>query len=158
VANRDITQYIDVEQLQALTRRKPQRYNSRGQTVDGIRFASQGEVRLYRYYQMLQAAGEIEQLEADKKKLRLDIIPEGSVCYWSGDPLPHLRYEADFSFYDLEAARWVYADYKGIKVDKRGNRTPRMEKLAQLKLAILRHPERSPYPYIEFRIVTDDDF
>jgi hypothetical protein len=154
----DVTTYIDVGQLQALTRRKQQRYNSRSQVVDGIRFASQGEVRLYRHYQMLEAVGEIEHLEADKKKLRLDIIPKGSTCFWSGEPLPHLQYEADFAFYDLEAAQWVYADYKGIQVDKRGNRTPRIEKLAQLKLAILCHPERSPYPHIEFRVVTDDDF
>lgn len=156
----DITPYMDAEQLQAWQQvnTKPRRYNSKACWEDGYRFASLGERRLYRHYKLLEAAGEIEQLEADKKKLRLDIIPKGSRCFWTGEPLPHLQYEADFAFYDIQVARWVYVDYKGIKVDKQGNRKPRLEKLAQLKLAILRQPLLSPYPHIEFRVVTDDDF
>lgn len=75
-------------------------------TIDNIRFGSMKEAKRYQDLKLLQMAGEISQLDAQKCNLRFDLRVNGLlVC----------RYEADFRYFDVKQGEWVTEDSKGFK-------------------------------------------
>lgn len=86
------------------------KYHSRKQTIDGYVFASKREAQRYSELKMLEKAGEISNLELQK---RFELIPsqriDGKVverpCY----------YVCDFAYY--EGGKQVIEDAKGMKTE-----------------------------------------
>lgn len=79
------------------------KYHSRPTTVDGIRFHSAAEARRYRQLRLLEAAGEIADLELQPA---YPVRVEGKhICI----------YRADFCYRDLSTGKTVVEDVKGYR-------------------------------------------
>ena len=85
--------------------------------ADGYRFDSKKEERRYQELKLLEKAGVITNLVADKKKLRWKLEVNGvKIC----------EYEADFSYFE---------DGKPVIEDAKGFRTPEYKIKKRLMLA-----------------------
>jgi hypothetical protein len=73
---------------------QPAKYGNRKITVDGLTFDSRAEARRYGELKLLQAAGEIRDLEMHP---RFDLVP-GVVL--DGRKRPPIRYTADFAYWE----------------------------------------------------------
>jgi hypothetical protein len=82
------------------------KYGAKKTVVDGLTFASKAEARRYGELKLLQAAGEIIDLELQPK---YDIVVNGEkIC----------QYRGDFSYREEDASGWwqlVVEDVKGFK-------------------------------------------
>lgn len=85
------------------------KYGSRATTLDGIRFASKREATRWAQLMLLARAGEIGDLE------RQYPIPlegkNGPILTPTGR---HMRYVADFRYFDIPRKAWVVEDAKGF--------------------------------------------
>jgi hypothetical protein len=81
------------------------KYGNEPTMVDGVRFDSRREARVYLHLKFQQIAGEISGLVWDKKSLRFPCVVNGvKVC----------DYVADFAYFDKEGRR-VVCDAKGVR-------------------------------------------
>lgn len=88
------------------------KYHSRKITVDGIAFDSHREARRYQELQLLLRAGEITQLELQKK---YTLIPSQKKP--SGGTERACTYTADFVYRD-KTGREIVEDSKGMKTQQ----------------------------------------
>ena len=88
------------------------KYHSRKITVDGITFDSHREARRYQELQLLLRAGEISQLEMQKK---YTLIPAQKKP--SGGTERACTYTADFVYRD-KTGREIVEDSKGMKTQQ----------------------------------------
>jgi len=79
------------------------KYNARKMIVDGITFSSGKEARRYQELRLLEAAGEISDLQLQKV---YELIPKGI-------DERAATYRADFTY--MEAGKKIIEDVKGIK-------------------------------------------
>lgn len=103
------------------------KYSNKKITIDGLKFDSKKEGKRYTELKLLEAAGEITNLEMQK---RFEIIPKQA-----GERASN--YIADFVYYDFNKQRKVIEDVKGFKTD--------VYKLKR-KLVKLKYPD---YEFIE---------
>lgn len=88
------------------------KYHSRKVTVNGIVFASHREARRYQELQMLLRAGEISQLQMQKK---YTLIPAQKKP--SGGTERAVTYTADFVYKDRDG-REIVEDSKGVRTQQ----------------------------------------
>lgn len=88
------------------------KYRSRKVTVNGIEFDSHREARRYQELQLLLRAGEISQLEMQKK---YTLIPSQKKP--SGGTERAVTYTADFAYKD-KTGREIVEDSKGMKTQQ----------------------------------------
>lgn len=88
------------------------KYHSRKVTVNGIVFASHREARRYQELQMLLRAGEISQLQMQKK---YTLIPAQKKP--SGGTERPLTYTADFVYKDRDGNE-IVEDSKGVRTQQ----------------------------------------
>jgi hypothetical protein len=81
------------------------KYHNIPEVINGIRFASRKEARRYVTLTLLQRAGEIRDLEADKRKLRYPLVVNG---------VKIAVYECDYR-YVTRAGALVIEDAKGVR-------------------------------------------
>ena len=89
------------------------KYHSRQITVNGIVFDSHREARRYQELQLLLRAGEISQLEMQKK---YTLIPAQKKP--SGGTERAVTYTADFVYTDNRTGKKVVEDAKGVKTQQ----------------------------------------
>jgi hypothetical protein len=80
------------------------KYHNVPTEVDGYRFDSIAEAARYQQLKLMEKAGEIENLLADKKGLRLPVFINGFKVF---------DYEADFLYVEKRTGLSVYEDVKG---------------------------------------------
>jgi hypothetical protein len=84
--------------------RRANKYGAVKTTVDNIVFDSKAEAKRYQDLKLLQRAGEISELCADKSKLRFPLVVEGQRVGF---------YVGDFSY--VEKGVRIIEDVKGFK-------------------------------------------
>lgn len=89
------------------------KYHSRKITVNGIVFDSHREARRYQELQLLLRAGEISQLELQKKYTLIPVQKKPS-----GGTERAVTYTADFVYTDNRTGKKVVEDAKGIKTQQ----------------------------------------
>ena len=89
------------------------KYHSRKITVDGITFDSHREARRYQELQLLLRAGEITQLQLQKK---YTLIPAQKKP--SGGTERAVTYTADFVYIDNRTGKETVEDAKGVKTQQ----------------------------------------
>ena len=89
------------------------KYHSRKITVDGITFDSHREARRYQELQLLLRAGEITQLQLQKK---YTLIPTQKKP--SGGTERAVTYTADFAYKDKRTGKETVEDAKGMKTQQ----------------------------------------
>jgi len=112
------------------------KYNNRKTTIDNITFDSQAEADHYLYLRVLQAAGEIDNLEIHPRYVILDgfnHVEDGKMVRERP-----IYYEADFSFDEKATGKSVVVDVKGMETQTW---------LIKRKLFLRRYPE------LELRVV-----
>jgi hypothetical protein len=82
----------------------PRKYRNIPEVIDGMRFASRKEARRYVALKLLQQAGTIQHLEAEKRHLRYALVVNG---------IKIGTYECDFRY--VEAGQLVIEDAKGLR-------------------------------------------
>lgn len=95
---------LSKEQGRALLAAKPKRnkFNARKRTVDGFTYDSEREAEVVEGYRHLERAGQIYELERQKRYMLQS--PNGTVIGF---------YEADAAFYDAKIKRYRIIDVKG---------------------------------------------
>ena len=88
------------------------KYHSRSVTVDGIKFPSRREAKRYQELKLMERAGEIHDLELQKKYV---LIPAQKKP--SGGTERACTYTADFVYKDREG-REVVEDSKGMRTQQ----------------------------------------
>lgn len=83
---------------------KKRKYKNKPCEVDGLKFHSMKEAECYLGLKMLEKAGTIRDLCADKKQLHFPLVVKGFLIS---------TYTPDFRYFDVAAQKTVYADYKG---------------------------------------------
>ena len=87
--------------------RKPSKYHSEKETVDGITFDSRKEARRYQELLMWQRSGEINNLE---RQVKFELIPAQKEC---GRVIERaVSYVADFVYYDTFSGLKIVEDVK----------------------------------------------
>ena len=89
------------------------KYHSQPIVVNGIKFDSRREARRYQELQLLLRAGEITQLEMQKK---YTLIPAQKKP--SGGTERAVTYTADFVYTDNRSGKKVVEDAKGVKTQQ----------------------------------------
>ena len=87
----------------------PRKYRNQPQVVDGLPFDSKKEAARYQELKLLQAAGQISNLVANKKELRYDLyVNDELICAYEAD------FQYDEKFGDFTWAK-VVEDVKGMR-------------------------------------------
>jgi hypothetical protein len=141
---KDITQYIDVEQLQALHSSKRQPVNSRKVILDGIQFDSGAEAQRWQELKLLQRAGDIQQLDDHPV---FTIQEKGKDAF--GQRFRQRTYTADFQYWDVAKGHWIVEDVKGGKRTKTGRIVAHVGRDFRIRW----DRARALYPDLEFVIV-----
>lgn len=85
------------------------KYGAKRTELDGINFASKREAKRYSELKLLQAAGEIRDLE-----LQVPVPLMGERDKIKTPTGRHMRYVADFRYFDARLNAWVIEDAKGF--------------------------------------------
>ncbi len=94
---------MSATEFRAMTQSKPSKYGNEPVWIDGIRFDSRAEGKRYCQLKLLQAAGEIAELELQPKvKLTVNGV---QVCTYIGD----------FRYWHVHSKKRVTEDVKGIE-------------------------------------------
>lgn len=100
----------------------PRKFRNQPQVIDNLRFASKREAGRYLELKMLQAAGAIRGLIADKRLLRFPLkVNDQHIC----------TYEADFQYSEMFAG----AIWEKVTEDAKGFKTPVYRLKKKLMLA-----------------------
>lgn len=84
------------------------KYGNRKTVIDGITFDSKKEARRYSELKLLEAAGEIAELELQPT---FTLTGRNALKYKSGRLV---KYKADFRYYDIRKQVWIIEDAKGM--------------------------------------------
>ena len=87
------------------------KYKNKKTMLDGITFDSQKEALHYSELKILERAGIIKDLELQPV---FEITPKYKK---NGRNVRCIKYKADFAYYDIEKAKNVVVDVKGMKTD-----------------------------------------
>ena len=85
---------------------RPNKYNNRKTTVDGIKFDSIREAERYQELKLLEEAGEISHLE-----LQPVVVLQDKFIY-QGKTIRAITYRGDFAYFDRRVNRGVIEDVK----------------------------------------------
>jgi len=92
--------------------RTNKKYNNKKTILDGIKFDSKKEARMYSILKLLEKSKKIKLL-----KLQPTFVLVNGYIGTDGKKVRDITYSADFSFYDNEQKRYRVLDCKGIKTD-----------------------------------------
>lgn len=101
----------------------PRKFHNRPGSEDGLHFDSQAELKRYRELKMMQSAGAIDKLVADKKQLRYTLKVNGQVV---------CTYVADFQYVE----KFGNLSWQTVTEDVKGFRTPQYRIKKKLMKAI----------------------
>jgi hypothetical protein len=87
------------------------KYHSKKTIVDGIKFDSKKEATRYQELKLLEKAGKIKEL---KLQPEYELIPKFKK---NNKTYRKTIYKADFSYFDIEANKYIIEDVKGFKTD-----------------------------------------
>ena len=91
---------------------KENKYKSKKNTVDGIKFDSIKESKRYIQLKQLEKLGIIKELELQKI---FELQPK--YINNKGQHIRRITYKADFFYYDVKKEQYVVEDTKGFKTD-----------------------------------------
>lgn len=94
------------------------KFSAKPEVFDGIRFASQKEVRRYRELRLLERAGEIEKLECHPV---FKFVVDGAPVLIRSNRYPngrHAKFTGDFAYFDKKRNRRIVEDVKGGQATK----------------------------------------
>lgn len=159
-------QEMTVEEYNACLAEKPERprrqkFRNHPVEYDGYWFDSEKECQHYKELRLLEAAGEIENLQVKPKfevlpAFREAVTPDGSTDRIRCGPQHRATYyEADFSYYETKHEPFAHMDHTVVVVedvkalDKRTGKAPTRTPVFELKRKMLLYH----YPEVDFRIV-----
>lgn len=87
------------------------KYHSKKTIVDGIEFDSKKEAARYQELKLLERAGKISDLELQQEYELIPKFKKNNKTYRK------TIYRADFSYFDIEANKYIVEDVKGFKTD-----------------------------------------
>lgn len=99
-------------------------------SADGVLFASRGEMRRWEELQLLERAGEIQELVRQPRWPL--VLPNGEPVQINGITC---HYTGDFLYWETTEKLWVCEEYKGV-----------MTREAQLRIAVF----RALHPHVHF--------
>jgi Protein of unknown function (DUF1064) len=104
-------------------------------TIDGVTFASAGEMKRYWFLKVMQSRGIITNLVIQP---RFELIIEGRPCKY--DTGRTIRYVADFKYNITTTGEDVIEDYKGF--DEKLSRLKRavVEAIYKIKIRVVKKP------------------
>lgn len=87
------------------------KYHSKKTIVDNIKFDSKKEATRYQELKLLERAGKIKDLKLQQEYELIPKFKKNNKTYRK------TIYKADFSYFDIEANKYIVEDVKGFKTD-----------------------------------------